>query len=116
MFQELYVKLYTSSFVGVSGLRRQSIAKLHNLSIEAPITRVISLITSVQENVGTEAVQMLDKVRILPPKASCSTAMTTESEPAVGIFTKFEVICSFKVVLILVGALSFSKANLKSPV
>jgi len=53
---------------GVSGLRRQSIAKLHNLSIEAPITRVIALITSVQENAGSEVVQTLDKVCILLPK------------------------------------------------
>ncbi|PSN58085.1 High affinity cAMP-specific and IBMX-insensitive 3' [Blattella germanica] len=36
--------------ISSDGLRRQSIAKLHNLSIEAPITRVIALITSVQES------------------------------------------------------------------
>jgi len=63
--------LYTSSFAGVSGLRRQSIAKLHNLSIEAPITRAISLIASVQENAGIEDVQTLEKVCILLPKATC---------------------------------------------
>jgi len=85
----IVLKLYTSSFAGVSGLRRQSIAKLHNLSIEAPITRVIALINSVQENAGTEVVQTLDKVCILLPKATCSTAVTAESEPVVGIFTKF---------------------------
>jgi high affinity cAMP-specific and IBMX-insensitive 3',5'-cyclic phosphodiesterase 8 len=71
MFQELYVKFYTSSFAGVSGQRRQSIAKLHNLSIEAPITRVITLITSVQDNASVEVVQTLDKVCILLPKAPC---------------------------------------------
>jgi len=48
--------------ISSDGLRRQSIAKLHNLSIEAPITRVIALINSVQENAGTEVVQTLDKV------------------------------------------------------
>lgn len=106
--------MYTSSFAGVSGLRRQSIAKLHNLSIEAPITRVISLITSVQDNAGIEVVQTLDKVCILLPKATWSTAMTAVSEPVVGIFTKFEVVYSFKIVLILVAVLSLSKANLKS--
>lgn len=108
--------MYTSSFAGVSGLRRQSIAKLHNLSIEAPITRVIALITSVQENAGIEVVQTLDKVCILLPKATCSTAKTAESEPVIGIFTKLEVVCSFKIVLFLVAVLSLSKASLKSPV
>lgn len=108
--------MYTSSFSGVSGLRRQSIAKLHNLSIEAPITRVIALITSVQENAGIEDVQTLDKVCFLLPRATCQTAMTAQSERVVGVFTKFEVMCSFKIVLILVAVLSLSKANLKSPV
>ena len=108
--------MYTSSFAGVSGLRRQSLAKLNNLSIEAPITKVISLITSVQDYAGIEVVQTLDKVCILLPKATCSSAMTAESEPVIGIFTKFEVICSFKIVLILVAVLSLSKENLKSPV
>jgi hypothetical protein len=49
----------------VPGLRRQSIAKLHNLSIEAPITKVIALITSVQENANAEDIQTLDKVLML---------------------------------------------------
>jgi hypothetical protein len=59
------VKLYPSAFAYLSGLRRQSIAKLHNLSIEAPITKVIALITSVQENANIEDIQTLDKVHIL---------------------------------------------------
>ncbi|XP_021913481.1 high affinity cAMP-specific and IBMX-insensitive 3',5'-cyclic phosphodiesterase 8-like isoform X2 [Zootermopsis nevadensis] len=48
--------------ISSDGLRRQSIAKLHNLSIEAPITKVIALITSVQENASLEDIQTLDKV------------------------------------------------------
>lgn len=48
--------------ISSDGLRRQSIAKLHNLSIEAPITKVIALITSVQENANLEDIQTLDKV------------------------------------------------------
>ncbi|KAJ9576116.1 hypothetical protein L9F63_007003 [Diploptera punctata] len=48
--------------ISSDGLRRQSIAKLHNLSIEAPITKVISLITSVQESASPEVIQTLDKV------------------------------------------------------
>jgi high affinity cAMP-specific and IBMX-insensitive 3',5'-cyclic phosphodiesterase 8 len=59
------VKLNSSAFGFLSGLRRQSIAKLHNLSIEAPITKVIALITSVQENANMEDIQTLDKVYIL---------------------------------------------------
>jgi hypothetical protein len=57
--------LYPSAFSYVSGLRRQSIAKLHNLSIEAPITKVIALITSVQDNANVEDIQTLDKVHTL---------------------------------------------------
>jgi hypothetical protein len=56
------VKYVCFQFFLVAGLRRQSIAKLHNLSIEAPITKVIALITSVQENANAEDVQTLDKV------------------------------------------------------
>ncbi|XP_069672167.1 high affinity cAMP-specific and IBMX-insensitive 3',5'-cyclic phosphodiesterase 8B isoform X3 [Periplaneta americana] len=49
--------------ISSDGLRRQSIAKLHNLSIEAPITKVIALITSVQESsTNQEDIQTLDKV------------------------------------------------------
>jgi hypothetical protein len=60
-FQEWYITFVSFKYC-VSGLRRQSIAKLHNLSIEAPITKVIALITSVQENANTEDIQTLDKV------------------------------------------------------
>jgi hypothetical protein len=63
-FQECYITLVFFEFC-VLGLRRQSIAKLHNLSIEAPITKVIALITSVQENANAEDIQTLDKVLML---------------------------------------------------
>lgn len=53
---------YDIRSVSSEGMRRQSIAKLHNLSIEAPITKVISLICSAQETSSPEVVQMLDKV------------------------------------------------------
>ncbi|XP_068083282.1 high affinity cAMP-specific and IBMX-insensitive 3',5'-cyclic phosphodiesterase 8 isoform X2 [Anabrus simplex] len=44
------------------GIRRQSMSKLHNLSIEAPITKVITLITSAQENSTPEVAAVLEKV------------------------------------------------------
>nr|XP_018914696.1 PREDICTED: high affinity cAMP-specific and IBMX-insensitive 3',5'-cyclic phosphodiesterase 8B [Bemisia tabaci]XP_018914697.1 PREDICTED: high affinity cAMP-specific and IBMX-insensitive 3',5'-cyclic phosphodiesterase 8B [Bemisia tabaci]XP_018914698.1 PREDICTED: high affinity cAMP-specific and IBMX-insensitive 3',5'-cyclic phosphodiesterase 8B [Bemisia tabaci]XP_018914699.1 PREDICTED: high affinity cAMP-specific and IBMX-insensitive 3',5'-cyclic phosphodiesterase 8B [Bemisia tabaci] len=47
---------------GAQSARRQSLAKLHNLPLEAPITRVISLICSAQENSSDHVVQILDKV------------------------------------------------------
>ncbi|XP_049815169.1 high affinity cAMP-specific and IBMX-insensitive 3',5'-cyclic phosphodiesterase 8A isoform X1 [Schistocerca nitens] len=53
---------YDIRSVSSDGIRRQSIAKLHNLSIEAPITKVISLIATAQETSSPEVVHMLDKV------------------------------------------------------
>ncbi|XP_054277749.1 high affinity cAMP-specific and IBMX-insensitive 3',5'-cyclic phosphodiesterase 8 [Macrosteles quadrilineatus] len=47
---------------GAQSARRQSLAKLHNLPLEAPITRVISLICAAQENSTGQVVQILDKV------------------------------------------------------
>lgn len=51
-------------FLGAQSARRQSLAKLHNLPLEAPITRVISLICAAQENSTGHVVQILDKVRV----------------------------------------------------
>ncbi|XP_025191870.1 high affinity cAMP-specific and IBMX-insensitive 3',5'-cyclic phosphodiesterase 8-like isoform X2 [Melanaphis sacchari] len=47
---------------GAQSARRQSLAKLHNLPLEAPITKVISLICTAQENSNDQVVQILDKV------------------------------------------------------
>ncbi|XP_050433933.1 high affinity cAMP-specific and IBMX-insensitive 3',5'-cyclic phosphodiesterase 8 isoform X2 [Adelges cooleyi] len=47
---------------GAQSARRQSLAKLHNLPLEAPITKVISLICAAQENSSDQVVQILDKV------------------------------------------------------
>nr|CAD7586881.1 unnamed protein product [Timema genevievae] len=45
-----------------AGTRRQSLAKLYNLQIQAPITRIIELINSAQEEAAEPVVQILDKV------------------------------------------------------
>ncbi|XP_039278130.1 high affinity cAMP-specific and IBMX-insensitive 3',5'-cyclic phosphodiesterase 8 isoform X4 [Nilaparvata lugens] len=45
-----------------SDARRQSLAKLHNLPIEAPITKVITLICAAQESSTGPVIQLLDKV------------------------------------------------------
>ncbi|XP_041369550.1 high affinity cAMP-specific and IBMX-insensitive 3',5'-cyclic phosphodiesterase 8B-like isoform X2 [Gigantopelta aegis] len=42
--------------------RRESIARMHSVSIEAPITKVINLINTVQESCPLSVVQVLDKV------------------------------------------------------
>lgn len=47
---------------GSQAIRRQSLAKLHSLTIEAPITRVITLIYAAQENSPPQVAQILDKV------------------------------------------------------
>lgn len=47
---------------GAQSARRQSLAKLNNLPLEAPITKVISLITRAQENSNENVSQVLDKV------------------------------------------------------
>ncbi|XP_065200949.1 high affinity cAMP-specific and IBMX-insensitive 3',5'-cyclic phosphodiesterase 8-like isoform X2 [Planococcus citri] len=47
---------------GAQSARRQSLAKLNNLPLEAPITKVISLITKAQENSSENVSQVLDKV------------------------------------------------------
>ncbi|GLH06991.1 Uncharacterized protein GBIM_12560 [Gryllus bimaculatus] len=44
------------------GLRRQSVTKLNTLSIEAPITKVVTLISQAQEQSSPEVSLMLDKV------------------------------------------------------
>ncbi len=44
------------------GMRRQSAAKIHSLSVEAPITKVINIILAAQENSPQYIAQALDKV------------------------------------------------------
>ncbi|KAK8741776.1 hypothetical protein OTU49_002396 [Cherax quadricarinatus] len=43
-------------------IRRQSLVKLHSITIEAPITRVFNIITAAQENSPTYVAQALEKV------------------------------------------------------
>jgi hypothetical protein len=43
-------------------LRRQSLAKLHSLTIEAPITKVINIIAAAQQNCPLYIAQALEKV------------------------------------------------------
>jgi len=58
------LNLLDFSIIGAQSARRQSLAKLHNLPLEAPITKVISLICTAQENSNDQVVQILDKVRV----------------------------------------------------
>ncbi|XP_078671219.1 high affinity cAMP-specific and IBMX-insensitive 3',5'-cyclic phosphodiesterase 8B-like isoform X7 [Branchiostoma floridae x Branchiostoma belcheri] len=47
---------------GAGGRRRDSIARIHAMTIEAPITKVINIINAAQENCPINVVQALDKV------------------------------------------------------
>ncbi|XP_066274897.1 high affinity cAMP-specific and IBMX-insensitive 3',5'-cyclic phosphodiesterase 8B-like isoform X6 [Branchiostoma lanceolatum] len=47
---------------GAGGKRRDSIARIHAMTIEAPITKVINIINAAQENCPINVVQALDKV------------------------------------------------------
>ncbi|XP_063238423.1 high affinity cAMP-specific and IBMX-insensitive 3',5'-cyclic phosphodiesterase 8-like isoform X2 [Bacillus rossius redtenbacheri] len=48
--------------ISSDGTRRQSLAKIHSLSLQAPITKVIELISSVQEDATEQVALVLDKV------------------------------------------------------
>lgn len=43
-------------------MRRQSLVKLHSVTIEAPITRVFNIISAAQENSPAYVAQALEKV------------------------------------------------------
>jgi p-aminobenzoyl-glutamate transporter AbgT len=45
-------------------IRRQSLARLHSMAIEGPITKVINIITAAQESSPNYISQALDKVYI----------------------------------------------------
>nr|CAD7567490.1 unnamed protein product [Timema californicum] len=57
-----------------AGTRRQSLAKLYNLQIQAPITRIIELINSAQEEAAEPVVQILDKVTTSSSSSSSSSS------------------------------------------
>ena len=48
--------------IASDGLRRTSLAKLSSLPLEAPITKVLTLLTQVQENCSLEESKLLDRV------------------------------------------------------
>lgn len=48
--------------IASDGLRRTSLAKLSSLPLEAPITKVLTLLTQVQENCSADEVKLLDRV------------------------------------------------------
>jgi high affinity cAMP-specific and IBMX-insensitive 3',5'-cyclic phosphodiesterase 8 len=48
--------------IASDGLRRTSLAKLSSLPLEAPITKVLSLLTQVQESCSPDEVKLLDRV------------------------------------------------------
>lgn len=50
------------SIISEGSARRQSLAKLYNLPLEAPITKVLSLLCAAQENAAQPVVQMLEQV------------------------------------------------------
>ena len=47
---------------GTGVIRRQSLARLHSMAIEAPITKVINIISAAQESSPIYISQALDKV------------------------------------------------------
>ena len=57
-------KIYRMFFYLLVGnvLRRQSLARLHSLAIEAPITKVINILAALQESSPAHVAQTLDKV------------------------------------------------------
>lgn len=64
-----------------STARRQSMAKLHSVTLEAPITRVISIITAAQENSPAYVSQALEKVlEILRSKELYSPQFISNAE------------------------------------
>lgn len=48
--------------IASDGLRRTSLAKLSSLPLEAPITKVLSLLAQVQENCSADESKLLDRV------------------------------------------------------
>uniref|UniRef100_A0A0K8SGT4 3',5'-cyclic-AMP phosphodiesterase n=1 Tax=Lygus hesperus TaxID=30085 RepID=A0A0K8SGT4_LYGHE len=50
------------SIISEGSARRQSLAKLHNLPLEAPITKVLSLLCAAQENAPPNVIGMLEEV------------------------------------------------------
>ncbi|XP_058982791.1 high affinity cAMP-specific and IBMX-insensitive 3',5'-cyclic phosphodiesterase 8 [Musca domestica] len=48
--------------IASDGLRRTSLAKLTSLPLEAPITKIINLLSQVQENCSAEEARLIDKV------------------------------------------------------
>lgn len=48
--------------IASDGLRRTSLAKLSSLPLEAPITKVLTLLTQVQENCSADEARLLDRV------------------------------------------------------
>jgi high affinity cAMP-specific and IBMX-insensitive 3',5'-cyclic phosphodiesterase 8 len=48
--------------IASDGLRRTSLAKLSSLPLEAPITKVLSILAQVQDNCSNEEAKLLDRV------------------------------------------------------
>lgn len=48
--------------IASDGLRRTSLAKLSSLPLEAPITKVLSILAQVQENCSNDEARLLDRV------------------------------------------------------
>jgi high affinity cAMP-specific and IBMX-insensitive 3',5'-cyclic phosphodiesterase 8 len=48
--------------IASDGLRRTSLAKLSSLPLEAPITKVLTLLAQVQENCSSDEAKLLDRV------------------------------------------------------
>lgn len=48
--------------IASDGLRRTSLAKLSSFPLEAPITKVLSILTQVQENCSSDEAKLLDRL------------------------------------------------------
>lgn len=48
--------------IASDGLRRTSLAKLSSLPLEAPITKVLSILAQVQDNCSSDEAKLLDRV------------------------------------------------------
>ncbi|XP_071794731.1 high affinity cAMP-specific and IBMX-insensitive 3',5'-cyclic phosphodiesterase 8B-like isoform X2 [Asterias amurensis] len=53
---------FASELSNGASVRRQSVARIHSMTIEAPITKVINIINAAQENSPVTVVQALDRV------------------------------------------------------
>jgi high affinity cAMP-specific and IBMX-insensitive 3',5'-cyclic phosphodiesterase 8 len=92
--------------IASDGLRRTSLAKLSSLPLEAPITKVLSILTQVQENCSADEAKLLDRVMDFLKREGLYSPQIKEIRPedptatdligallTVSLFFKYELIC-----------------------